>query len=53
METKLPDGVRREELAIGEINIGTYAFDASELCAALDAVGDRARRASTSGRASR
>ena len=28
-----------EELAIREINIGTYAFDAAELFAALDQVG--------------
>ena len=38
VETKVPDGVPEEELAIGEINIGTYAFEASELWSALDAV---------------
>ncbi len=39
VETKHPEGVSPEELAIREINIGTYAFDASELFAALDQVG--------------
>ena len=29
-----------EELAIGEINIGTYAFEAAELWSALDAVAE-------------
>ena len=45
VETKVPEGVPEEELAIGEINIGTYAFDAAELWSALDAVG-RGRAAS-------
>jgi len=40
VETKVPEGVSEEELAIGEINIGTYAFDAPELWSALDAVAD-------------
>ena len=40
VETKVPEGVPDEELAIGEINIGTYAFDASELWSALDAVSE-------------
>ena len=38
VETKVPEGVPEEELAIGEINIGTYAFEAAELWSALDAV---------------
>ena len=38
VETKHPDGVPPGELAIREINIGTYAFDAGELFAALDRV---------------
>ncbi len=38
VETKHPDGVPAEELAIREVNIGTYAFDASELFTALDEV---------------
>lgn len=41
VETKVPDGVPEEELAIGEINIGTYAFDAAELWGALDAVEEK------------
>jgi bifunctional UDP-N-acetylglucosamine pyrophosphorylase/glucosamine-1-phosphate N-acetyltransferase len=40
VETKYADGVPPEELAIREINIGTYAFQAGELFAALDAVGE-------------
>jgi len=39
VETKHPDGVPPDQLAIREINIGTYAFDASELFTALDEVG--------------
>ena len=39
VETKHPDGVPPEQLAIREINIGTYAFDAAELFTALDEVG--------------
>ncbi|MEX2194072.1 MAG: bifunctional UDP-N-acetylglucosamine diphosphorylase/glucosamine-1-phosphate N-acetyltransferase GlmU [Thermoleophilaceae bacterium] len=38
VETKHPDGVPPEELAIREINIGAYAFAAGELYAALDTV---------------
>ncbi len=38
VETKVADGVPEQELAIGEINIGTYVFDAPELWPALDAV---------------
>ncbi len=38
VETKHPDDVPAGELAIREINIGTYAFDASELFTALDQV---------------
>ncbi|MGI8845628.1 MAG: bifunctional UDP-N-acetylglucosamine diphosphorylase/glucosamine-1-phosphate N-acetyltransferase GlmU [Thermoleophilaceae bacterium] len=39
VETKHVDRVPAEELAIREINIGTYAFAASELWTALDHVG--------------
>ena len=38
VETKVPEGVSEEELAIGEINIGTYAFEAPALWSALEAV---------------
>jgi bifunctional UDP-N-acetylglucosamine pyrophosphorylase/glucosamine-1-phosphate N-acetyltransferase len=38
VETKDPSGVPDEELAIREINLGTYAFDPGALLAALDAV---------------
>jgi bifunctional UDP-N-acetylglucosamine pyrophosphorylase/glucosamine-1-phosphate N-acetyltransferase len=38
VETKYTDGVPAEELAIREVNIGTYAFDAVELVGALDRV---------------
>ena len=41
VETKVVDGVSEEELAIGEINIGTYVFDAGELWPALEAVEER------------
>jgi bifunctional UDP-N-acetylglucosamine pyrophosphorylase / glucosamine-1-phosphate N-acetyltransferase len=40
VETKQTEGVPEEELAIREINIGTYAFDAKALLEALDAVGE-------------
>ena len=40
VETKHTEGVSPEELAIREINIGTYAFKARSLFAALDAVGE-------------
>jgi bifunctional UDP-N-acetylglucosamine pyrophosphorylase/glucosamine-1-phosphate N-acetyltransferase len=40
VETKHPEGVPADELAIREINVGTYAFDAGELFDALDAVGE-------------
>ncbi|HEX8054946.1 MAG TPA: bifunctional UDP-N-acetylglucosamine diphosphorylase/glucosamine-1-phosphate N-acetyltransferase GlmU [Thermoleophilaceae bacterium] len=40
VETKHTDGVSPEELAIREINIGTYAFGAADLLDALDAVGE-------------
>lgn len=40
VETKHPDGVTPEELAIREINVGAYAFRADDLFAALDAVGE-------------
>jgi bifunctional UDP-N-acetylglucosamine pyrophosphorylase / glucosamine-1-phosphate N-acetyltransferase len=39
VETKDPSGVPADELAIREINLGTYVFDAAALYAALDAVG--------------
>jgi len=38
VETKDPSGVPPEQLAIREINLGTYVFDSSALYAALDAV---------------
>jgi bifunctional UDP-N-acetylglucosamine pyrophosphorylase/glucosamine-1-phosphate N-acetyltransferase len=38
VETKYAEGVPPEELAIREINIGTYAFDAAQLVGALDRV---------------
>jgi bifunctional UDP-N-acetylglucosamine pyrophosphorylase/glucosamine-1-phosphate N-acetyltransferase len=38
VETKYPDQVAPEHLAIREINIGAYAFDADALFSALDAV---------------
>jgi bifunctional UDP-N-acetylglucosamine pyrophosphorylase / glucosamine-1-phosphate N-acetyltransferase len=38
-ETKHPDGLTPEELAVTEINLGTYVFDAQALFAALDNVG--------------
>jgi bifunctional UDP-N-acetylglucosamine pyrophosphorylase/glucosamine-1-phosphate N-acetyltransferase len=40
VETKHTEGVASEILAIREINIGTYAFDARELVRALDEVGE-------------
>ncbi|MGZ4201360.1 MAG: bifunctional UDP-N-acetylglucosamine diphosphorylase/glucosamine-1-phosphate N-acetyltransferase GlmU [Thermoleophilaceae bacterium] len=40
VETKRTDGVPAEELAIREINIGTYAFTAGDLFDALDTVGE-------------
>jgi bifunctional UDP-N-acetylglucosamine pyrophosphorylase / glucosamine-1-phosphate N-acetyltransferase len=38
VETKDPSGVPPEELALREVNLGTYVFDADALFAALDAV---------------
>lgn len=38
VETKHTEGVSAEELAIREINLGTYAFDGDALYAALDRV---------------
>jgi bifunctional UDP-N-acetylglucosamine pyrophosphorylase / glucosamine-1-phosphate N-acetyltransferase len=38
VETKYPDKVPEDVLAIREINVGTYAFDARELLSALDEV---------------
>jgi bifunctional UDP-N-acetylglucosamine pyrophosphorylase/glucosamine-1-phosphate N-acetyltransferase len=40
VETKYPEGVEPEVLALREINIGTYAFKARELFGALDRVGE-------------
>jgi bifunctional UDP-N-acetylglucosamine pyrophosphorylase/glucosamine-1-phosphate N-acetyltransferase len=39
VETKDPSGVAAAELAIREINLGTYVFDSTALYAALDVVG--------------
>ena len=39
VETKIPDGVSADHLAIREVNLGTYAFDADALFDALDQVG--------------
>jgi len=38
-ETKDPSGVPPEELAVREVNLGTYVFDADALYAALDTIG--------------
>ena len=38
VETKHPEGVPEEELAIREINLGTYAFEPEALVSALDTV---------------
>jgi bifunctional UDP-N-acetylglucosamine pyrophosphorylase / glucosamine-1-phosphate N-acetyltransferase len=38
VETKSTDGVSAEHLAIREVNLGTYAFEAGELWPALDEV---------------
>jgi bifunctional UDP-N-acetylglucosamine pyrophosphorylase/glucosamine-1-phosphate N-acetyltransferase len=38
VETKYPEGVPEEELAIREINLGTYAFEPDALVAALETV---------------
>ena len=40
VETKHTAGLSAEELALGEINIGTYAFAAEQLWAALDEVAE-------------
>ena len=40
VETKHADEVPDEELAIREINLGTYAFDAADLLSALEEVGE-------------
>jgi bifunctional UDP-N-acetylglucosamine pyrophosphorylase / glucosamine-1-phosphate N-acetyltransferase len=37
-ETKYTDGLSREELAVREVNLGAYAFDAAALFEALDQV---------------
>src|SRR5680860_871948 len=41
VETKHADGVSDEELAIREINIGAYAFEAADLWPALEQVGEQ------------
>lgn len=38
VETKNPEGVAAEDLAIREVNLGTYVFDPAALVDALDAV---------------
>jgi bifunctional UDP-N-acetylglucosamine pyrophosphorylase / glucosamine-1-phosphate N-acetyltransferase len=38
-ETKYTEGLSRDELAVREVNLGTYAFDAHALFDALDQVG--------------
>jgi len=38
-ETKHTEGLTRDELAVKEVNVGTYAFDARTLFDALDQVG--------------
>ncbi|MBA3438202.1 MAG: bifunctional UDP-N-acetylglucosamine diphosphorylase/glucosamine-1-phosphate N-acetyltransferase GlmU [Thermoleophilaceae bacterium] len=40
VETKYTEGLSSEELATREINIGTYAFESSELWSALDEIGE-------------
>ena len=40
VETKHIDGLRESELAIREINIGAYAFEAADLWPALEQVGE-------------
>ena len=42
VETKYTEGVPAEELAIREVNLGTYVFEAPNLFVALDEVGDEA-----------
>jgi bifunctional UDP-N-acetylglucosamine pyrophosphorylase / glucosamine-1-phosphate N-acetyltransferase len=42
VETKYTEGVPPAELAIREVNLGTYVFEAPNLFAALDEVGDEA-----------
>jgi bifunctional UDP-N-acetylglucosamine pyrophosphorylase / glucosamine-1-phosphate N-acetyltransferase len=38
-ETKHTDGLSKDELAVREVNLGTYVFDANALFTALDQVG--------------
>ena len=45
VETKYTEGVAPEELAVREVNLGTYVFDAQALFDALDKVGLERRRA--------
>ena len=40
VETKSTEGLSASQLAIREVNLGTYAFETSELWAALDEVGE-------------
>src|SRR5829696_740923 len=39
VETKYTEGLSKDELAVREVNLGTYVFDASALFSALDGVG--------------
>src|SRR5688572_9464334 len=38
-ETKYTEGLSKDELAVREVNLGTYVFDANALFSALDGVG--------------
>jgi bifunctional UDP-N-acetylglucosamine pyrophosphorylase / glucosamine-1-phosphate N-acetyltransferase len=42
VETKYPEDVPPAELAIREVNVGAYAFDAADLWTALESVGSEA-----------
>ena len=42
VETKYPETVPPDELAVREVNVGAYAFDAADLWRALDRVGEEA-----------
>jgi bifunctional UDP-N-acetylglucosamine pyrophosphorylase/glucosamine-1-phosphate N-acetyltransferase len=48
-ETKYTEGLSEDELAVREVNLGTYVFDANALFSALDGVGlDKGERYLTS-----
>ncbi len=53
VETKSTEGVPPEELAIREVNLGTYAFDAEALLDALSTPCPRSAASATSPRSSR